>query len=66
MKVADKKRVDEWVTLTQAAKRVGVSVTKLSLMAKDKRFPTRRDPKDERKRLVNMADLYEIFGQSEE
>lgn len=64
MLVTEERRVEEWVPLTQAAKRIGVSATKLSLMAKKGRFETRRDAKDERKTLVNMAELYEIFGQS--
>ena len=59
------KATEEWVPLTQAAKRIGVSSTKLSQMAKRGRFQTRKDPRDERKTLVNMVELHKIFGNTD-
>lgn len=55
-------RKEEWLPMTEAAKEVGVSVAKLSNMAKRGRFDTAKDPRDERVTLVNMTQLRQIFN----
>ncbi len=53
---------DKWVPLTAAAKQFGVSAAKLSdMVKKGKIVETRRDPKDERKLLLNLDELRRIF-----
>lgn len=51
----------EWVSISEAARRVGVSKAKLSRMAKQGRFITQTNPYDEREKLVDMNELRRIF-----
>jgi hypothetical protein len=54
--------VDEtWVPMSVAAKRVGVSQSKISRMAKQRKISTRKDPRDDRVLLVSMEELNRIF-----
>lgn len=53
---------EKWISLTAAAKQFGVSPSKLSLMVKKgKIVQTQRDPKDERRLLLNVDELRRIF-----
>ena len=52
---------EQWMPLTEAARRVGVSQAKLSTMAKNGKIKTKKDPKDERKTLVDINELNAIF-----
>ena len=52
---------EEWVPLTQAAGEIGISAAKLSRMAKEGRVKTQKDPYDERKTLVDLVELRQIF-----
>ncbi len=52
---------EEWVPLTQAATEIGISAAKLSRMAKEGRVKTQKDPYDERKTLVDLVELHQIF-----
>jgi excisionase family DNA binding protein len=52
---------DEWITMSEAAKRLGISLSKISRLAALNRIETQRDPYDERTRLVNYAELRRIF-----
>lgn len=52
---------EQWLELTKAAARVGVSQTKLSMMAKAGEIKTKKDPKDKRKTLVDLNELNRIF-----
>ena len=51
----------EWITMSEAAKRIGVSIPKISRLAANGKITTQRDPYDERVRLVNFVELRQIF-----
>jgi len=51
----------EWITMSEAARRLGISTTKLSRLAAKGRITTQGDPYDERVKLVNYAELRRIF-----
>jgi DNA-binding MarR family transcriptional regulator len=53
--------VEEWITMSEAARRIGVSVPKISRLAANGKIATQRDPYDERVKLVNFAELRQIF-----
>ncbi len=53
--------LENWVPLSQAAARVGVSQAKLSRMVKQGKIKTKQDPKDERKTLVDLNELNRYF-----
>lgn len=52
---------EEWVSLSTAARDVGVSLSKLSRMVKDGRLQSSRDPRDERVVLVNLEEVRAMF-----
>lgn len=52
---------DEWIPMNEAAKRIGISIVKVSRLAARGRIATQRDPYDERVKLVNFAELRQIF-----
>jgi hypothetical protein len=52
---------EEWITMSEAARRIGISVTKLSRLASQGRIVTRLDPYDERVKLVNFVELRRMF-----
>jgi len=53
---------EEWITMSEAARRLGTTVNKISLMADKGQVRTQKDPHDDRVKLVNYAELYQIFG----
>lgn len=53
---------DEWITMSEAARRLGTTPNKLSRMADKGQIQARKDPFDDRVRLVNYAELYRLFG----
>ena len=53
--------VEEWITMSEAARRIGISVPKISRLAANGKIATQRDPYDERVKLVNFAELRQIF-----
>lgn len=58
----------EWTPLVKAARLAGISPAKLSNMVKqtDKYgLATKRDPRDERKLLVDLAQLRKVLGLEE-
>ena len=52
---------DEWITMSEAARRLGISLSKISRLAALNRIETRHNPYDERTRLVNYAELRRMF-----
>ena len=52
---------EEWITMSEAARRLGISTTKISRLASRGRIVTQDDPYDERVKLVNFTDLRQIF-----
>jgi excisionase family DNA binding protein len=52
---------EDWRGLTEAAKLVGVSYSKISRLVLQGRLRTKKDPYDERKTLVNMSEVWAIF-----
>lgn len=51
----------EWVPITEAARRIGVSHPKLSRLVKGGRIESRLNPFDDRQTLVNMEELKLYF-----
>ena len=52
---------DEWIPMSEAARRIGITTTKLSRLAAQGRIVTQPDPYDERVKLVNFAELRRMF-----
>lgn len=52
---------EEWINMSEAARRLGTTVNKISRMADKGQIQTQKDPYDDRVRLVNYAEVYEIF-----
>jgi hypothetical protein len=52
---------NEWISMSEASRRIGISTTKISRLASKGRIATRQDPYDERVKLVNFAELRQIF-----
>jgi hypothetical protein len=55
-----------WKPLTEAAKEIGVSFSKISRLVRQGRVPSRKDPRDERLTLVDMEALRKIFPPKEQ
>ncbi len=51
----------QWVTMSEAARLLRVSLSKISRLAKRGRIETRNNPRDERERLVNLVELRVLF-----
>ncbi len=56
---------DQWIPLSEAARRVGVSQAKLSRMVKLGKVETKKNPRDERQTLVNLVQLNRLFSEEE-
>ena len=52
---------EEWVPMSEAARRLKVRVSKISRLASKGRIETRENPLDERVRLVNFDVLQTLF-----
>ncbi len=52
---------DDWITMSEAARRLGINLSKISRLAALNRIETRHNPYDERTRLVNYAELRRMF-----
>jgi DNA-binding MarR family transcriptional regulator len=52
---------DEWITMSEAAKRLGITLSKISRLAALNRIETQHNPYDERTKLVNYAELRRMF-----
>ncbi len=52
----------QWMSMRQAAKRLGVSPNKISRLAEKNRIKTRDNPLDERVRLVDFSELQALFA----
>src|SRR5260370_36281848 len=57
---------DEWITMSEAAKRLGINLSKISRLAALNRIETQHNPYDERSRLVNYAELRRMFPPRQE
>ncbi len=53
--------VENWIPLVEAARKVGISPSKLSGMAKRGEVKKKSDPRDKRKVLVDLNELRRIF-----
>jgi transposase len=53
---------EEWMSMRQAAKRLGVSPNKISRLAEKQKIKTRSTPLDERVRLVDLNELKALFA----
>jgi DNA-binding MarR family transcriptional regulator len=54
---------EEWVTMTEAANRLGVKRNKISRLASKGVIQTKDNPLDARVRLVNFTELRALFDQ---
>ena len=54
---------EEWVTIQEAARRLGVGRNKISRLISRKVIQTKDNPLDARVRLVNLTELRAIFEQ---
>ena len=52
----------QWMSMRQAAKRLGVRPNKISRLAEKNRIKTRDNPLDERVRLVDFRELEALFA----
>lgn len=52
----------QWMSMRQAARRLGVSPNKISRLAEKNRIKTRDNPLDERVRLVDFNELQALFA----
>ncbi len=52
---------EQWVELTKAAARLGISQAKLSMMVKNGEVKSRKDVRDRRKTWVDMNELNRLF-----
>jgi DNA-binding MarR family transcriptional regulator len=52
---------EQWVPLTEAARRIGVSQARLSTMVKNGEIKSRKDRKDRRKTWVDLNELNKYF-----
>jgi DNA-binding MarR family transcriptional regulator len=55
------KMAEEWVKMSDAAKIIGVTASKLSRLAALGKIKVQRNPYDERTRLVDLSELREMF-----
>lgn len=52
----------QWVTMSEAAKKSGVSITKISNMTNSGEIPSKDNPRDKRQRLVDLREVLRILG----
>lgn len=52
---------EEWVTMSEAANRLGISLSKISRLATMSRIKTEHNPYDERTKLVDFTELRAMF-----
>ncbi len=52
---------EEWVTMTEAAEKIGVTLSKISRLAALGRIRTQNNPYDERTKLVDLVELRKMF-----
>lgn len=57
-----KARNDDWVSMSEAAKIVGVSTAKISRLAAKGKIQTKMDLRDERVKLVSISELRAYFS----
>ena len=55
---------ERWVTLTDAAKELGISVSAIVRLVKKKNIETKQDPIDERYKLVDIEALKQLYASS--
>ena len=52
----------EWVTMREAADRLGISYFKLTRLAAQNELQTRETRLDKRVKLVNLEEVKQLFG----
>jgi len=57
---------EQWVELSKAAQRLGISQAKLSMMVKNGEVKSKKDIRDRRKTFVDMNELNRLFYPREE
>lgn len=51
----------QWVTMSEAAKEIGVNLSKISRLASQGKIKSQVNPFDERTRLVDLDELRKYF-----
>jgi hypothetical protein len=51
----------EWVPMSEAAKAIGVNLSKISRLASQGKIKSQNNPYDERTRLVDMVEVRKYF-----
>jgi hypothetical protein len=54
-------RDDQWVTMSEAAQRLGIQYNRITRLASKGKIETRTDMLDERAKLVNLEELKRVF-----
>jgi hypothetical protein len=57
-------RMPQWMTMTDAAIKLGIPATKISRMARDKVIQTQKDTLDKRIRLVDYEEVKKVLESS--
>lgn len=52
---------EQWVTMSKAAKEIGVTLSKISRLAAQRKIKSQTNPFDERTRLVDLVELRKYF-----
>lgn len=52
---------EQWVTISEAAKEIGVTLSKISRLATAGKIKSKTNPYDERTRLVDLVEIRKYF-----
>lgn len=52
---------EQWVTMSEAAKEIGVALSKISRLAAQGKIKSQTNPYDERTKLVDLVELRRYF-----
>jgi hypothetical protein len=52
---------EQWVTMSEAAREIGVTLSKISRLASQGKIKTQANPFDERTRMVDLIELRKYF-----
>jgi hypothetical protein len=61
IKRLEETHMPEWVTITEAARRLGIGASKISRVIKNKQIKPTEDPVDKRVKLVDLEEVGKLF-----
>jgi hypothetical protein len=53
---------EQWVKMSEAARQMGVPLSKISRLASQQKIKSKNDPFDERTKLVDLNEVKRYFG----